>query len=60
MKNFLFAAILLAIIILAGCSTNEETETKVLTDEHTPNEDLGKRSVPLQLSQEQKEKYFLK
>lgn len=71
LKKTLYIGALLATIVLAGCNANEETETqptdsKVLTDEQT-NEIMHlshtdqvavEKSMPLQLTLEQKEEYY--
>lgn len=54
-KKISYVAILLVTIILTGCSASEETEVKHLSD---TDKDVVKKSIPLQLTQEQKEEYY--
>ncbi|PLR95784.1 hypothetical protein [Bacillus sp. T33-2] len=74
MKKYLYSGILLGIIVLAGCSANEQTEEQVnvkevKTEDATniqegkvqPLADSGKEMVSkpvLKLTQEQKEDYY--
>lgn len=69
MKKYLYAAILLGTIVLAGCSANEKTEEQVQIKEYVTNENAVKvMNLPdvdkefmsvtsLDLTQEQKEYY---
>lgn len=71
MKRALYIGFVLGTCLLTGCSINEETQTKskeeskVLADEQTKEDapladtklDDGQASVPLQLTQKQKENY---
>ncbi|SER97447.1 hypothetical protein SAMN05518872_1033 [Psychrobacillus sp. OK032] len=74
LKKYLYTGILLGTIILAGCSSNEETEgqvnkemTKGLTDGQTIEVDtisntdnnIVVSATPLKLTQEQKEEYHM-
>ena len=69
LKKYLYAAILLGTIVLAGCSANEKTEEQVQIKEYVTNENAVKvMNLPdvdkefmsvtsLDLTQEQKEYY---